>query len=97
MPYATTGLGYCNINVTQPGTYTVTFSVSPSGSFADPLQATVRRTVIVTSSCPEGEAECNGSCGEHHSFTFASKDPSDQSLSFFLQLPFALLAPLRPL
>ena len=65
MPYATTGLGYCNIDVTQPGTYTITFSVSPSGLFSDPLQATVQRTIVVKSTCSEGEAECNGSCGEN--------------------------------
>ena len=41
MTYAPTGLGYCNIDVTQPGTYTITFSVSPSGSFSDPLQASL--------------------------------------------------------
>ena len=70
MPYATTGLGYCGIDVTMPGTYTVTFSVSPSGAFSDPLQASVQRTIIVLSACPEGESECNGRCGKRQCLLF---------------------------
>ena len=61
MPYAAVGLLYCGIDTTQPGTYTVTFTVVHGNN----ATVSVQRTVVVQPLCSPGEVACSdGACGE---------------------------------
>ena len=61
MPYASVGLLYCGIDTTQPGTYTVKFTVANDYG----ISVSVQRTVVVQPSCSSGEQACSdGTCGE---------------------------------
>ena len=61
MPYVGVGLLYCGIDTTQPGTYTVTFSVV----YDKNASVSVQRTVVVQALCSSGEQACSdGTCGE---------------------------------
>lgn len=63
--YAKVGLLGCNVNVTVPGTYDVTYSVTDSRGSPAP---SVVRTVVITPACPDGEFKCDdGSCSQGES------------------------------
>ena len=54
------GLSYCRIDTTQPGVYTVTFSVANDNSGS----VSVHRTVVVQPACDAGQQACyDGTCG----------------------------------
>ena len=55
------GLLYCGIDTTQPGTYTVTFTVIHGHN----ATVAVQRTLVVQPSCSPGLQACSdGKCGE---------------------------------
>lgn len=50
-PFSVVGLRYCGVNISQPATYVITFSVSHAGG----PEAFAQRTVVVEADCPSGE------------------------------------------